>query len=327
MLSTYTEDCQLKIHNNYGLILPSSIKPVYGTVNIDSRNKLDSFSIIVSDKNSNEIARIPLGPEKSNNTYQTSFRWDLRSKSSSYVESGSYTISLVVDSSNEPQLIKYCSIECKVLDARNILSTARSLRCSPSIIQQNAATQTIFSIYLDIIKDIETVILERLKDNRFEDPYLVACITAYFVQEIANDVANRTNSQFLGLIEKFASKNSISAEQMKNARIGLWALFDFVVNYMSDLEDHVRANAMARCGQRNLTRKDKAQIVSSMVLAIYPHCKTMIFPRNPIGITVEKIVEAFIKVGIKYLCTKHINRSIAICRALRPENTCDVVAI
>jgi hypothetical protein len=110
-----------------------------------------------------------------------------------------------------------------------------------------------------------------------------------------------------------------------NARLGLLTLFDFLVNYMSDLEDHVRADAIARCGQRNLTPNDKTQIVSSMVLAIYPYCKTITFPKNAIGSIGEKIYEYTIKFGIKYLCTRRINRSIAISRALRSGNLLDSV--
>jgi hypothetical protein len=321
MLTTFS-DCQLKIDNNYGLIFPSSIKPISGTVNIGSRNKLDRFAILISDKNSNEIFRKPLGPDKSNGPFQTSFSWDLRSKSNCYVESGCYIVSLV-DTSNESQEIMYCSTECQVVDTRDILSITRSLKCSHLI--ADVTSQTILSVYLDVIQDIETAILKRLRDNLFDDPYLVARTTEYFVQEIAYDMTNPSKSRFLDLIEEFASTHPLTAQQITNARLGLLTLFDFLVNYMSDLEDHVRADAIARCGQRNLTPNDKAQIVSSMALAIYPYCKTITFPKNAVGSTGEKIYEYIIKFGIKYLCTKRINRSIAISRALLTGNPLDSV--
>jgi hypothetical protein len=217
----------------------------------------------------------------------------------------------------------YCSAECEVVDTRDILSITRSLKRSHLI--ADVTSQTILSVYLDIILDIETVILEGLRDNLFDDPYLVARTTGYFIQEIADDMANPSKSRFLDLIEEFASTHSLSSQQIMNARLGLLTLFDFLVNYMSDLEDHVRADAIARCGQRNLTPNDKTQIVSSMVLAIYPYCKTITFPKNAIGSIGEKIYEYTIKFGIKYLCTRRINRSIAISRALRSGNLLDSV--
>jgi hypothetical protein len=83
---------------------------------------------------------------------------------------------------------------------------------------------------------------------------------------------------------------------------------------MADLEDQVRARAMAKCGQRIFTQSDKAQIISSMVSALYPYCKTMSFPKNVIGRAGEKTFKELNKFGIRYECTKHFNRSIAICK-------------
>jgi hypothetical protein len=314
--------CPLKIDNNHGLIFLSSITPISGTVKIESKNKLSSYEILILDKNSNEILRKSFGSDESNTLLETSFTWDLKSKSNSYVESGCYIISLI-DASNELKVIECCSIECKVVDTRNILSITRSLKRSPTFTPN--APQTLFSIYFDIIEDIQGMILERLKNNRFEEPYFVACITACFIQEIADDIQNQSKSHFLELIAECQSKNSMSEQQTKTTRLSLWALFDFLINYMSDMEDHVRANAMAKCGQCHLTQNDKAQIVSSLVLAIYPHCKTIIFPKNVIGSIVEKIIEGMIKFGIKYVSIKHFNKSISICQTLALGNSCDVV--
>ena len=90
---------------------------------------------------------------------------------------------------------------------------------------------------------------------------------------------------------------------------------------MAELEDHARANAMARCGRFNLSRNDKAQIVSSMVLAIYPHCKTLTFPKNVVGVTIEKILGGLINYGIRYECMKHLNKSISIYQKMLFENS------
>jgi len=314
--------CPVKIDNNHGLIFSSSITPISGTVNIELKNKLSSYAIVILDKHSNEILRKSLRSDESNALLETSFTWDLKSKSNAYVASGCYIISFI-DTSNELKEIECCSIECKVADTRNILSITRSLKRSHTFTPN--ASQTLLSIYSDIIEDIQGIILERLENNLFEEPYFVACITACFIQEIADDIQNQSKSHFLDLIAKFQSKHSMSEQQVKTERLSLWTLFDFLINYMSDMEDHVRANAMARCGQRHLTQNDKAQIVSSLVLGIYPHCKTIIFPKNVIGGIVEKIIEGMIKFGIKYVSTKHVNKSISICQTLPLGNSCDVV--
>ncbi|GEM_PF-6986489 len=63
---------------------------------------------------------------------------------------------------------------CKV-DTPDVLSITRSLR-SPS-----ESFGALFLKYLDIIEDIETTILEGLKNSLFEEPCLVECITANFI--------------------------------------------------------------------------------------------------------------------------------------------------
>lgn len=306
----------LKIDDNVGLIFPSSIRPVSGTVAIEPEDKLDSYEILVLDRNSNEILRKSLRSEESSSARTTTFTWDLKSKSNSYVKSGCYIISLI-DRAKE---IECFSMECKVVDTRNILSIARSLKSSNAFTPDTP--QTVLSIYFSIIGDIQVKILERLQNNRFEEPYFVASVTECFIQEIAKDIQNRP-SNFLDRIAEFQSKNSMH-DQQSNAKLNLWTLFDFLVNYMADMEDHVRANAMAKCGQRSLTRNDKAQIVSSLVLAIYPYCKTMVFPKNVIGSIIERITESIIKLGIKYVSTNHINKSISICQTLPLQNSCNI---
>jgi len=193
---------------------------------------------------------------------------------------------------------------------KDIVSITRSLRRSHTFSRD--ATQAVFLAYLDVIEDIEITILERIKENHFEDPDLVARITAYFIEEIAGDI-DKPASRFLALVEKFALKKP---GMQKGEGLGLLGLGDLLVNYMADLEDHLRANAMARCGRRELTRNDRDQIVLSMTSAIYPHCKPTIFPKNTIGSAAKKIFEGVIKLGISYECTKHLNRSISIRRTL-----------
>jgi hypothetical protein len=325
MLTTTHTDCQLKVDDNCGLIFPSAVKHISGTVNIGLKNRFDSFVVTISDENSDEIARIPLEPDKSVDPFQAPFWWDLKSRSKSYVDSGSYTVSLIgrLDESTE---VRCGSIECKVVDVRDVLATTRSLQQSFLVIGDAAvtvATQRLFSLYFDIIGDIERSILERLRDNKFEDPYFVACITLYFIQGIASDIRYRPKSRFIPLIQEFASKHAISAQQAQNAKFGLWAIFDFLVNYMANLEDEVRGRAMASCGQRVFTPKDKALIVSSMVSALYPYCKTMNFPKNAIGGFGEKIFEVLLKFGIKYECTQRLNKSVAICQTIQPGSHVD----
>jgi hypothetical protein len=210
-----------------------------------------------------------------------------------------------------------------VADTRNILSGTRSLK--RSLTSTSTAVNTLISVYFDIIEDIEALILERLRNNRFEDPFFVACVTSNFIQGIAEDIYNQSRSHFLEIVTEFQKKNVLSGQQIKTGKLGLRALSDFLINYMSDMEDQVRANAMAKCGQSYLTQNDKSQIVSSMVLAIYPHLKTINLPKNLLGVNIEKILERIIKFGIRYECIKHINRSISICQTLPLGNPCDVI--
>ncbi len=308
--------CPLTV-DNHGIILPSSIIAISGSVNVP-KDKLDSYEIRIIDGNSNEIYRQPVHLIEPN-ALKASFIWDLKSKSNSYVDSGCYTVNLI-DISSEDKDARIGSVKCKVIDTRKILSTTRSLKYSYALAPN--ISQTLVSNYFDIIEDIQRVILDQLESKLFEEPYFVGCITVGFIQEIFDDIQRQSKSSFLARIEEFQSKLPVSKQA---TRLGLWGIFDFLINYMSDLEDHARANAMARCGQHHLTQNDKALIISSLVLAIYPHCNTMSFPRNALGTIAEKVTGGMIKLGIRFTSTKHINRSISICRTLPLENPCDGV--
>gem|GEM_PF-7032219 len=115
----------------------------------------------------------------------------------------------------------------------------------------------------------------------------------------------------------------MSEAQIKNAGLGLWELYDFLVNYMSDIEDLARAKAIAKCGQCHLTQSDKNQIISSLVSGIYPHCRKVALSRNIIGRAIDRVIERALKLGIRYICTKHVEQSISIAKTL-PKTTTEV---
>jgi len=257
------------------------------------------------DENSAEIARIGLSQETSETPFESSFTWDLKSTLNLYVKSGRYTISLA-ELSNEVG-IERCSAECRVADTRDILATTDLLKSSQKF--ADPACRRVLSIYTDIIKDIEICIIEGLKDNRFDEPYYVARTTAGFVQQIYNDIENDSVSQFRVLIEEFVSKNPALGLKAVNEKLGLWTLFDFLVNYMADPEDQARATAMVKCEYRNYTANDRSIILSALVSGILPHCMTAINRKT------TALVERLLKVGIKYVCAKHVDKSISISRA------------
>ena len=305
--------CQLKINNDQGFIFLSSVTSISGTINIESKKELTSYEILISDKNLNEIYRKSLSSNEFNSPREILFVWNLKSNSNSYVKSGCYTIRLI-DKSNELNKVECCLVECKVADTRNILIITRSLKRSHTLIPKTS--EPILSIYLDILEGIQTKIIERLKNNKFEEPYFVACVTELFIQGLAEELHSQTKSDIRDLITEFQLKNHISEQEMRSSKLNLSILYDFVINQMSELEDYVRAKAMVESGQRNLTQNDKNQIVSSLVLTIYEHAKIIKFPKNIIGNISGKIVEDIIKLGIKYISTKHINKSISICQTL-----------
>jgi hypothetical protein len=303
-------NCQLWIDNKNGLIFSSSAIQISGTAKFPVDNTT-SYSILILDENSVEVARIGLNPEKSETLFESPFTWDLKSSSNSYVKSGRYTISLA-EVSNEER-VERCSVECLVADTREILSTTDLLKSSQRF--ADPISKRVLSIYSNIIKDIEIRIIAGLKDNRFDEPYFVARTTAGFIQQIYNDIENDSASQFRPLIEEFVSKNPGLGLKANNERLGLWALFDFLVNYMADPEDHARATAMVKCEYRNYTANDRSTILSALVSGILPHCMTFPPTTNAISRKTYALVERLLKIGIKYVCAKHVDKSISICRA------------
>ena len=120
-------NCQLSINNRQGLIFSSSVIQVSGTAKFPVDNTT-SYSILILDENSVEVARIVLSPEKSETLFESPFTWDLKSSSNSYVKSGRYTISLAELSNGEEN--QCCSVECLVADTREILLTTDLLKSS-----------------------------------------------------------------------------------------------------------------------------------------------------------------------------------------------------
>lgn len=301
--------CQLWIENKNGLIFSLSAIQISGTAKFPADNAA-SYLIRIVDENSCEIARITLGPVvKSEALFESRFTWDLKSRSNSYVKSGRYTISLAEQSGEEE--IECCSVECLVADTRDILSTTDLLKSSQRF--ADPTSKRVLSIYADIIRDIEIRIIEGLKDSRFDEPYFVARTTAGFVQQIYNDI-EKDSSRFRPLIEEFVSKNPGLRLQADN-ELGLRALFDFLVNYMADPEDQARATAMVKCDYRNFTANDRSVVLSALVSGILPHCMTFAPSTNAISKRTSALIERVLRIGIRYVCAKHVDKSISICQA------------
>jgi hypothetical protein len=201
-----------------------------------------------------------------------------------------------------------------VADTREILSTTDLLKSSQRF--ADPTTKRVLSIYADIIRGIETLIIEELKGNQFDEPYFVARTTTGFIQQIYNDIENNSASQFRPLIEEFVSKNPDLRQQANNNKgLSLWTLFDFLVNYMADPEDQARATAMVNCEYRNFTANDRSIILSALVSGILPHCIAFGGSTNVINRKAFALVECLLKIGIKYVCARHVDKSISICRA------------
>ena len=92
-------------------------------------------------------------------------------------------------------------------------------------------------------------------------------------------------------------------------------LFDFLVNYMADPEDQARATAMTKCEYRNFTANDRSVILSALVSGILPYCMTFKFPNNAVGRMATVLFKRLLRIGIRLVCAKHIDKSISICRA------------
>jgi hypothetical protein len=111
------------------------------------------------------------------------------------------------------------------------------------------------------------------------------------------------------------SKNPGLVLRSDNEKLSLRALFDFLVNYMADPEDQARATAMVKCEYRNFTANDRSIVLSALVSGILPYCMTIAPSTNAISRRISALVERMFKVGIRYICAKHVDRSISICRA------------
>jgi hypothetical protein len=308
-LADTSNNCQLSIDNKNGLIFDSSVVPISGTVMFPPDNTR-SLSILILDESSNEVARSGLRPEKSGSFFKGSFTWDLRSSCDSYVNSGRYTINLI-ELSNRDEIARD-SVACMVADTRVILATTALLKSSKRLL--DPTSNHVLSIYADIIKDIEIRIIKALEDNLFDEPYFVARTTAGFVRQICNDVENDSTSQFRSLISEFVSRNP-GLRLQGNDKLGIRALFDFLVNYMADPEDLARATAMVKCEYRNFTANDRDVILSALVSGILPYCMNLAPSKNVITRKTNALVERLLRSGIRYVCAKHIDKSIAICKA------------
>jgi len=299
---SHRKSCRLNVQND-GLIFSSFVMPISVIIHAESEYPKD-FEIRISDK-SNEILCKQIASDKSDSL----FTWDLQSKSNSHVESGHYLISLI-DKSN---MTKVDSVMCKVADTRDILDTVTMLKKDPFIVENYS--QTHLCVYLDILEDIQKKILDLLKNNSFEEPYSVARVSALFIRGMASELQGKSqNSLLLDKITRFHKKNPISQEQIYSSKLGLWSLYDFIVNQLADIEDKIRADAMRKCNVQNLTSKDKNQIILALVLSIYRHSALPRFPRNILGKNIEKIAEHITKSAIKHISKKHINKSISICQ-------------
>ncbi len=171
-------------------------------------------------------------------------------------------------------------------------------------------------IYLDTIKDIQIHLIEQLKNNCFEDASFVTNTTANFVHEIINDLQCQSQSHISKLITEFYVKYPDCDKQITSSNPGMMMSYRFIVDQMSQLEDRLRANAMIKAGKTCFTKNDKRQIISILTSVIYQHTKVPTFPKNRIFSPFGKISEKLIKLGIKYISSRHIDKSISISKSL-----------
>ena len=211
--------------------------------------------------------------------------------------------------SNEQSQIQSCSSD-PVIDTDEILETASALQCN------HGGVSSLHYVYLDIIKEVQIQIIEQLKNDQFDEPYFIARTTANFVQEIANDMQRPSKSSINKIISKFQSGHPGCEKQITSSQFGPQMMFDFMVNYVANLEDVMRANAMVKSGISTFTQNDKNHILSALASVIYRHSKMPTFPKNLIGTYIEKCIEKLIKFGIKRMGLKHINKSASLSRIL-----------
>ena len=175
---------------------------------------------------------------------------------------------------------------------------------------------SLHSIYLKIIRDIQINLVERLKNNQFNEPYFVASTTAHFVREIMDDLQHSSDSHINKLIAEFELQNPKYRERAISSNLGMRVFYNFLVNQMSNLEDNLRANAIVKSGKTHFTSSDKKQIIDALTDVIYPHLQTSPLPKNMIGTYVGKLSERLIKIVIRHICLIHINKSISIANSL-----------
>ena len=214
---------------------------------------------------------------------------------------------------NNSNQIQSCSND-SVIDTDKILESASYLQTTFGILSP------LHYVYLNIVKNIQIHLIEQLKNNQFDEPFFIACTTANFVQEITNDLQCSSKSNINKLISEFQLRYPNCMEQVISSQMGLQLLYRFMVNYMADLEDELRANAMVNAGQSNFTQNDKENILSALTDVIYQHAQLPVFPRNLLGTCAKRIFEKTIKLGIKYISQKHINKSISISKILITTN-------
>jgi len=196
------------------------------------------------------------------------------------------------------------------IDAQEILDNATYLQL------EYGKLSSFHSIYFDIIKDIQINLLEKIKNNKFDEPFFIACTTSNFVKEITNDLKNPTKSQINRQITKLRLQNPLNEAKVIESKLDIPLMYDFLVNYMSNLEDNLRAFAMSKAGKSSFTPNDKNQIVETLVTVILAHSKALVVPKNIFGIMVDRLSERIIKIGMKYIGLRHLNNSISISKAL-----------
>ncbi len=204
--------------------------------------------------------------------------------------------------------IQSCSESC--VDTEDILQNVEFLQKS------YGSVSLLHSFYLDTIKDIQINLIEQLKNNCFEDTSFVTNTTENFVHEIIDDLQYPSKSRISKLIAEFYIKYSECEKQIISSKLGIILYYRFIVDQMSPLEDGLRANAMIKAGKTCFTKNDKRRIISTLTSVIYQHTRVPIFSTNRIFPPLDKIFQKLIKLGIKYISYRHIDKSISISKSL-----------
>jgi len=131
-----------------------------------------------------------------------------------------------------------------------------------------------------------------------------------------NDLKNPTKSRINKQITKLKLQNPLNESKVIESKLDIPLMYDFLVNYMSNLEDNLRAFAMSKAGKSSFTSNDKHQIVETLVTVILAHSKAIIVPKNFFGIMAVRLSERIIKIGMKYIGLRHLNNSISISKVL-----------